>query len=115
LLASEDDMNVTALEGPLLNFWVAKSEGLELLPVSPAAGKSHDANSGCWHPDNYHPATDWSQGGAIVAREWEALVETLGGWFGARWPFMKVFSDQPLLWFMRAYVASNFGDEVEDI
>jgi hypothetical protein len=108
-------MKVAELEGQLLNFWVAKSEGLELLPASPKQGDRHDLDSGLWHPSNYHPATDWSLGGTIVAREWYSLDETLGGWFGARWPFMKVFSDQPLLWFMRAYVASKFGDEVEEL
>jgi hypothetical protein len=109
------DMKVSELEVPLLNFWVATSEGLDRTAVEPALGERHDADSGSWHPANYHPATDWSQGGPIVAREWYALEETLNEWFGPRWPFMKMFSDQPLMWFMRAYVSSRFGDEVEEL
>ncbi len=107
-------MQVAELDGSLLNFWVAMSEGLERSPVAPEPGEGHDPDSGFWHPSNYHPATDWSQGGPIVAREWSNLEDALGAWFGARWPFMGVFAEQPLVWFMRAYVASKFGDEVEE-
>ena len=35
-------------------------------------------------------------------------------WFGAQWPHIPAISDNPLKWFMRAYVATQYGDEVED-
>ena len=40
----------------------------------------------------------------------DALVE----WFGPQWPHIPAISDNPLKWLMRAYVATQYGDEVED-
>jgi hypothetical protein len=106
-------MRVIALEGALLDFWVAKSENLKLLPDVPDEGKVDEYGSGQWHPNTYHPSSNWSQGGAIVANEWHAIEGVLIEWFGPNWPFIKAITDAPLPWFMRAYVKINFGDEVE--
>ena len=108
-------MNAADLDGPLLNYWVAQSEGLELMEQEPEEGEPHSPDTGMWHPKNYHPASDWSHGGPIVSREWSAIEAWLTARFSARWPFVKVVSDAPLAWFMRAYVATKFGDEVEDL
>lgn len=108
-------MNVRRLEGSLLNFWVAKSAGLKILPEAPAQGSRHDPDSGYWHPLIFHPATDWSQAGPIVSNEWYVLEDILAEWFGPDWTSVQSFVDDPLKWFMRAYVASQFGDEVENI
>jgi hypothetical protein len=107
-------MNVKRLDGALLNFWVAKSGGLKLQPESPKPGERYDPESGYWHPLNYHPATDWSQAGPIVSNDWFALEDILIEWFGDEWNHIRGLTQDPLKWFMRAYVASQFGDEVED-
>ncbi|MBS1142923.1 MAG: hypothetical protein H6R14_329 [Proteobacteria bacterium] len=108
-------MRVTSLDGALLDFWVAKSENLKLLPGIPEEGNSHEMRSGHWHPSTYHPSTDWSQGGEIVSNEWYAIEDALIAWFGHSWPFIKAITESPLKWFMRAYVKTKFGDEVEEL
>lgn len=108
-------MNVKRIEGALLNYWVAKSAGLKMRLSAPLPGERHDPDSGEWHPQNYHPASDWSQGGGIVSNEWYVIEDTLTEWFGSDWHEIKAIMDAPLPWFMRAYVASQFGDTVEDI
>jgi hypothetical protein len=107
-------MRVIGLEGELLDFWVAKSENLKLLPGSPLEGTAHENESGYWHPDSYHPSSNWSQGGVIVSKDWFAIEDALIEWFGPNWPFIKAISDRPLPWLMRAFVKTHFGDEVED-
>lgn len=107
-------MNVKRLEGTLLNFWVAKSRGLKRLPEAPAPGAQHDPDSGSWHPATYRPASDWSHAGPIVSDEWYAIEDILIEWFGPDWSSINAVADFPGVWFMRAYVASQFGDEVED-
>ena len=108
-------MNVKRLEGALLDFWVAKSAGLKLMAEPPQAGSQHDPESDSWHPDTFHPATNWSHAGPIVANEWFVIEDMLNEWFGPEWPVANMIIHFPLTWFMRAYVASQFGDEVEDI
>ena len=108
-------MIVKKLEGTLLNFWVAKSRGLTRLSEPPLAGAKHDPDSGSWHPATYRPASNWSQAGPIVSDEWYAIEDILIEWFGPEWTSVNTVVHIPTLWFMRAYVASQFGDEVEDL
>lgn len=107
-------MNVKRLDGRQLNHWVAKSAGLTLSADHQKPGTRHDPDSGVWHPHTYNPANDWSQAGAIVAGEWFAIEDVLLQWFGPQWPHIPAIAENPLKWFMRAYVATQFGDEVED-
>jgi hypothetical protein len=60
----------------------------------------------------YSPANDWSQGGPIVTNEWYAIEDMLLEWFGAEWPHIHAIVENPLKWFMRAYVATQYGNEV---
>ena len=108
-------MNVKRLDGSLLDFWVAKSGGLKLIQEQPKLGEFHDPESGYWHPQTYHPASNWSQAGPIVSNEWFVIEDLLIEWFGPEWNLMHALVHDPLKWFMRAYVASQFGDEVEDV
>lgn len=108
-------MRVISLDGALLDFWVAKSENLKLLPEIPEDGDGHEHGSGYWHPSTYHPSCDWSQAGAIISNEWYSIEDALNEWFGPSWPFIKAITETPLKWLMRAYVKTKFGDEVEDV
>jgi hypothetical protein len=108
------EMKVAELEAPMLDFWVAKAEGLKPLPESPGTRTAVD-EPGCYHPRSYHPSTDWSQGGPLVARQWFELENQMLEWLGPRWPFLHAFCAAPLTWFMRGHVACVFGDEVEDM
>jgi hypothetical protein len=108
-------MNVKRLDGDLLNFWVAKSMGLKLLEATPEPGTPHDPESGFWHPSNFHPASNWSHAGPIVSNEWYVIEDVLLEWFGPEWPLGNMIINFPTSWFMRAYVASQYGDEVEEL
>jgi hypothetical protein len=107
-------MNVKRLDGRQLNYWVAKSAGLKLSADYQLPGTPHDPESGVWHPHTYNPANDWSQAGFILANEWFTIEDALVEWFGSQWPHIPAISENPLKWFMRAYVATQYGDEVEE-
>jgi len=107
-------MNVKRLDGRQLNYWVATSAGLKLSPEYQQPGTRHDPESGVWHPHTYNPANDWSQAGQILANEWFGIEDVLQAWFGEGWPHIPAITENPLKWFMRAYVATQFGDEVEE-
>lgn len=108
-------MNVKHLDGAILNFWVAKSGGLNYLIESLQSedGQDHPVNDR--HRQYFNPSGNWSHGGPIVANEWYVIEGILNGWFGLDWDAIGTVARNPLKWFMRAYVASMFGDEVEDI
>jgi len=114
-LTGRERMRVTKLEGALLDFWVAKSENLTMHPETPESGETPMSGDGFWHPDSYHPSRNWAHGGSIVAEEWYGIEDALLEWFGTGWPFIKAITDDPLKWFMRAYVKTKFGDEVEEM
>jgi len=107
-------MKVKRLDGRQLNHWVAKSAGLTLSLDYQNLGARHNHESGVWHPHPYNPANDWSQAGPIVSGEWVAIEDALMNWFGPQWPHIPAIAENPLKWFMRAYVATQFGDDVED-
>ena len=119
-------MKTAELEGAALDYWVAKTEGRCLHEqtrtkcgnwgtdfICIACGK--DAYNEITTRD-WKPSTDWAQGGPIIERErieleptvfdWSARVDGITGWW---------FAKTPLIAAMRAFVASKFGDEVEDI
>lgn len=54
----ENNVNVLKLDGTLLDFWVAKSENLELLDVAADERERLHHGSGYWHPSYYHPPSD---------------------------------------------------------
>lgn len=108
-------MNVKRLEGPILNYWVAMSMGLKIMAEPPTPGTPHDPLSGNWHPNNFHPATNWSHAGPIVSNEWYSIEDKLIEWFGEEWPNGNMIIHFPLIWFLRAYVATQYGDEVEEV
>jgi hypothetical protein len=119
-------MKVAELEGALLDAWVARAEGYDVVPAPTDP-------QGCWvdtggTPFPFRPSTDWSQGGQIIERE-QIAIETGGeGKYNPRPPTWYAICDgifdyghhhqgegpTPLIAAMRAYVASKFGEEVPD-
>ena len=106
-------MRVAALTPPMLNYWVAKSRGVTAVLDHRAEHSLSlvDPESGKLVP--YQPSLDWSQAGPILADEWYEIETVMLDWFGPFWSFMDAFKANPLAWFMRAYVAAKFGEEVE--
>lgn len=106
-------MRVITLTSPMLNFWVAKARGFKTHFDHRAEESVSviDPESGAEIP--YQPALDWSQGGPIVADGWDDIEAILIEWDGPNWSYVAAIKEDPLTWFMRAFVASQFGDEVE--
>lgn len=94
------------LSGGLLNFWVAKAMA-SAKPSQVALQATPDAR--------FQPATDWSHAGPILADEWYGIEDVLLEWMGHDWSQSESFRADPLGWFMRAYVCTQFGQEVEDL
>ena len=110
-------MKVSELEPPLLDFWVAKAENLKIVrhegPIVYGWFICETPTTRLWTP-----STDWSQGGPIAQNHWTKITQWLqmhvakdGRMPGYDWPFWFP-PDELLLWLMRAYVASKFGEEV---
>lgn len=108
-------MKVIDLEAPLLSYWVAKS--LRLEPVADGRGEGTvsvvNPASGVLEP--FQPGIDWSQAGPIMAEEWYQLEGMMIEWLGTSWSYSGIFLEKPLVWMMRAFVALQFGQEVEDV
>jgi hypothetical protein len=117
-------MKVAELEGALLDAWVARAEGYDVIPAPTDP-------QGCWvdtggTPFPFRPSTDWAQGGQIIEREridltfgnepetWEAMVRPEYKYGTYMRDNGRGTGPTPLIAAMRAYVASKFGDEVPD-
>lgn len=113
-------MKVSELEGPELDYWVAKSEGLDAIL---ACGMCQvlicaDSDSKCYSVRHYH--NSWVNAGPIIERERIAIrpseIIREGDWDG--WIANKgdsFYSDKSALEAaMRCFVASIFGEEVDD-
>jgi hypothetical protein len=107
-------MHAKRIEGPLLDFWVAKAANLKLQEQAMDPGQKHDPDSGLWHPETFHPSTNWTHGGPLLSGEWYAVEDVLTDWFGPDWSYVPAFREDPLKWFMRAYVALQYGDALEE-
>lgn len=109
-------VKTSELQGAALDWAVAKCEcitpvGSFLDGVVPSPAIMHQ----------YHPSTDWAQGGPIIAREWLDITpwpnesdESL------RWQCNQhdsidciAFGPTPLIAAMRCYVTSKLGDEID--
>lgn len=108
-------MHAKMIEGARLDFWVAKSAGLKLQAHAPLADEKHDPESGFWHPDTFHPSADWTHGGPLLCNEWYAVEDILSEWFSPQWSYVPAFREDPLKWFMRAFVTLQFGEVLEDL
>jgi hypothetical protein len=130
-------MKVSELTGDLLDYWVAKAEGHEVdPPLQPGQEWPSRESFGRKYEPNYIAfSTDWAAGGPIIERErihlftFKAPTRTtnrgdLGagdepciGWaaHNEAWKPDAIAGPSPLIAAMRAYVASKYGEEVQDL
>ena len=106
-------MRVATLRPPSLNFWAAKAAGMPATVDRPpaAAVRVRDPDSG--DIVSFEPSTDWSHALPMLSDAWYEIETILIDWFGEQWARSSEVRDNPLAWFMRAFVAVKFGDEVE--
>jgi len=114
-------MKTSDLEGPALDWWVAKATGKlhELFEMSEA-----DMPLSTWieggGSEIFSPSTWWSDGGPIIEREQIELSCRARGTrqFLHEWQAMSTgpfsFGLTPLIAAMRCYVSSKFDNEVPD-
>lgn len=133
-------MKVSDLEGPLLDFWVARAEG------NLVHGYSSHENAMVEHYgfggeiegrsriSSWAPSEEWDSGGPIISRErisiwrydgtvdnpidmWFAATGGIHGWDDGSIAGVgkECCGETALVAAMRAYVASKFGDEVPDV
>lgn len=108
-------VKVSEATGPVLDWMVAKCEGVEVWVPTLHIKNSRDSSG---FPVTYAPSIGWAQGGPIIEREEIFLAKSvLGGWTAAMYPddicCILYAGDTPLVAAMRVYVASKMGDEVE--
>ncbi|SDH08473.1 Protein of unknown function [Paraburkholderia phenazinium] len=107
-------MRVTELEGDTLDLWVAKAWMARSTYATVDASYVRDYD--------FHPSTDWAQGGPILEREHLTLEagnhygggNTYKAWLRNPDGFFHAYGPTLLIAAMRAYVCSIFGEEVED-
>ena len=92
------------LSGRALDWAVAKCEGKLVDPW-------HGALLG-WLDDHRY-ATDWAQGGPIVASERISITQFGGAWKASNLRQPAVLGETHLVAAMRCYVASKLGDVVD--
>jgi len=120
-------VKVSLLEGPVLDYWVARARGLvHTRPpgaVTPA-GFVSPWTTVAWKA--YWPSIDWAEAGPIMEQENIAWAPANGGYAAVKWFYSgpcrswvrgrEQHSDKsPLIAAMRCYVASKFGEEVPEI
>lgn len=112
-------MKTSELTGALLDYWVARAEGWTF--KSSGIGDKLIYATGerptewLWL-DMFRPSSSWSQGGPIIERE-KISLDPVAEQAAIRIPNTakwRVAYGPPLVAAMRVYVASKFGDEVED-
>lgn len=117
-------VKTSELTGPTLDWAVAKCDGknadCEIHASNVLYGR---ATSGFVQ---YHPSTNWSQGGPIIEREKIDTAYTIDGWYANMYwrgqdntvgagDSYRCGGDGPtaLIAAMRCFVASKFGEELE--
>ncbi|HDR9227821.1 TPA: DUF2591 domain-containing protein [Burkholderia vietnamiensis] len=119
-------MKVADLIGARLDYWVARAEGYPL-SCDWDQGDYILIGTGAGDLEQFSPSKDWDDGGPIIERaridlsappnidapdehvDWTASV------YDPKVAYtVQYFGTSPLIAAMRAYVASKFGDEVEN-
>lgn len=108
-------IKVSELTGALLDYWVARAEGLEMemlcghccTPVS----RHHDEIQ----YEMYRPSTDWGQGGPLIDKYGLTVEPYPPAWWANEPDESAVMGEDPLQAICRAVVRAAFGDEVEEV
>jgi len=95
-------LKTSDLQGPDLDLAVAKA-------WQPVYSDKHLLE----HAKDFHPSTDWAQGGPIIEREKVTIEWTGEDWMGYIRHDEEIFGPTPLIAAMRCYVAACLGDEIE--
>lgn len=111
-------MKVSELTGALLDYWVARAEGIKNTDIFWREG----GDFWTWgHDYGYHPSTDWAQGGPLIEKhKMLCAPRHAGGW--SAWASAGLVhkatneadGETPLQAICRAVVRAKFGDEVPD-
>lgn len=130
-------MKVSELTGALLDYWVARAEGIACIGEEDEyALKEWGEHGVVWYAESGErggieplsnrgsPSTDWALGGPIIDREPFGIFERRDGmWHAGFYQEQPGFKDvciayqagpTMLVAAMRAYVASKFGEEVPE-
>jgi hypothetical protein len=89
-------VNTRELQGQALDYAVAYSHGRSNLAI-----------------EDYHPSTDWAQGGPLIEREGIELSRAGRGWWAMVGTHAPCSGDTPLMAAMRCYVVYKWNDQIE--
>lgn len=124
-------MKVSDLTGAQLDAWVAKAEGVTGL-VEKDGRMCHveewDPEGHSWRDSlkdwvmwiDYAPSQRWDQGGPLIERErmqlmpWKVELQHIASWTALTRGKVAADGDTPLIAAMRAFVASKFGEDLEE-
>lgn len=120
-------MKVCLLEGPVLDYWIARARGLSHTRppgVATPAGFVSPWATVAWKA--YWPSIDWAEAGPIMEKENIAWTPAAGGYAAVKWFYStpcrswvrgkeQHSEKSPLIAAMRCFVASKFGEEVPEL
>jgi hypothetical protein len=112
-------LKTSELTGALLDYWVAKAEGLDPCIVNDVDGIAQCTTG---YFETFSPSTNWAQCGPIIDRERITILFHPEEWQASVGDYIPMLDNDPphgtgttpLIAAMRALVASKFGDEVPD-
>ncbi|HEY3597885.1 MAG TPA: phage protein NinX family protein [Paraburkholderia sp.] len=114
-------MKISDLEGPLLDYWVARVASLPKPRVDDGfcwiEEPACDGDLGGALEAAFAPSTDWTHGGPFIERQRICIRYTNEHAWGAGMTAdvpPRCYGATPLIAAMRCYVASQYGDEVPD-
>lgn len=102
-------MKTAELTGALLDYWVARAEGLNVY-MDGELVEVEDKHEN-WRA--YYPSTDWAQGGPLIEKYEISVDATFAMWAADTGP-VSGEGDTPLVAICRAVVRSVYGDEVPE-
>lgn len=117
-----DRIQVSQLEGPLLDFWVARALDMKFrypwcfdgTQTDPQPFAVNWMTEKAWGLGDWEPSTNWAQGGGVIEHAKIKLYPSIheGFWDAYIEPW-TVGGATPLVAAMRAFVASKYGADVE--